>query len=184
MNDKTSIRNRQFFLAALVLIGMIVMGGLFQLYMDYIKKDVDSTVNQNSKIDQHFNAGIDYMLNKQFSQAAIEWQQILLITKKIPEVHVNLGFSLIEEKNYQQAADHFLTAMDLNAFQANAYYGLAVCYEKLGDLKAAMGSMRSYIHLSKEGDPFVRKARSALWEWENPLDQPIIKNQQSTESNQ
>ena len=53
--------------------------------------------------------------------------------------------------------------------QANAYWGLAVALEKLGDLHVALGAMRTYIHLSPADDPYVRRARSALWEWDDAI---------------
>jgi hypothetical protein len=56
--------------------------------------------------------------------------------------------------------------MALRPEQANAYYGLAVALEALGDRPGALGAMRSFVHLAKEGDPWVPKARAALWEWQ------------------
>jgi len=41
--------------------------------------------------------------------------------------------------------------------------------EGLKDYEAALGAMRAYIHLSIPSDPFLAKARSALWEWEARL---------------
>lgn len=110
------------------------------------------------------------MLDKQYPLAALTWQRLLVISEAMPEVHANLGFSLFEMQQYLQAQSHFALALELNAYQANAYYGLAMCLEELGDLEGALGSMRSFIHLANQDDPFLRKARSALWEWESTLD--------------
>ena len=46
--------------------------------------------------------------------------------------------------------------------QLNAYYGLAVALEALGDLAGAKGAMRTYVHLGKPDDPYVRKAEAAV----------------------
>jgi len=117
--------------------------------------------------DQYFNKALALMVNKQYQLAVVEWNQLLLLNPSLPEAHVNLGFSLFEIGMYQMAMDHFLQALDIKQYQVNAYYGLAICYEKLGDIQAASGAMRSFIHLADKADPYVRKARSALWEWEN-----------------
>lgn len=122
---------------------------------------------QQTIIDEHFNTALLHMQNKEYPQAVLVWNQLLLINDSIPEVHVNQGFSLFEMGHINPASKHFQRAMELNSFQVNAYYGLAICMEKTGDIEAAMGAMRSYIHLAKDGDPFIRKARSALWEWES-----------------
>jgi len=87
----------------------------------------------------------------------------------MPEAHVNMGFALIGKENYKAAADFFSSAIELRPYQANAYWGLAISLEQLGDLEGALGAMRTFIHLSPPNDPFVRKARSALWEWESTL---------------
>ena len=39
--------------------------------------------------------------------------------------------------------------------------------EALGDMPAALGAMRSFVHLAPPDDPFVTRARSALWEWQS-----------------
>lgn len=51
----------------------------------------------------------------------------------------------------------------------NAYFGLAIALEALDDLPGALGAMRTYVHRSPEGDPFVRKAHGAIWEWEEKV---------------
>ena len=82
-----------------------------------------------------------------------------------------MGYSLYEMGHFTAARDFFISAMEQEAFQANAYYGLAITSEKMGDLDGALGAMRSYIHLAgnSENQRFVRRARSALWEWESQL---------------
>jgi hypothetical protein len=46
---------------------------------------------------------------------------------------------------------------------------LAVALEGLKDIPGALGAMRSYVHLSKNDDPYLRKANAAIWEWEESL---------------
>jgi hypothetical protein len=41
-----------------------------------------------------------------------------------------------------------------------------VSLEGLCDIAGATGAMRTYIHLAPADDPFLVKARAALWEWE------------------
>lgn len=118
-------------------------------------------------IDEYFKSGLSHMQNKNYPQAVLAWNQLLLLNDSIPEVHVNQGFSLFEMGHIEPASRHFERALELNNYQVNAYYGLAICYEKMEDMEAAMGAMRSFIHLAEESDPFIRKARSALWEWES-----------------
>lgn len=97
------------------------------------------------------------------------WHPLLIEHPRLPEIKVNMGFSLYELGRYQVALDFFSEALEQNAYQANAYYGQAICHERLGDLESALGAMRSYIHLAgaEENPQFIRKARAALWEWQS-----------------
>ena len=125
-----------------------------------------------NELDQIFTTAVEHMQQGEYELAVNRWHQFMLIDPAIPEVKVNMGFSLFELGQFETARNFFISAMQQNDFQANAYYGLAITSEKMGDLEGAMGAMKSYIHLAQneEDQPFIRKARSALWEWESQLE--------------
>lgn len=148
---------------------------------EYSEIRTPQTNPQQSVIDEHFNMALSYMQEKKYPQAVYVWNQLLLINDRIPDVHVNQGFSLFEMGHIIPASEHFQRALELNSFQVNAYYGLAICLEKMEDMEAAMGAMRSFIHLADDNDPFIRKARSALWEWESRKDTAEINRPTSTQ---
>ena len=127
-----------------------------------------------SWVDDYFDRALTHMQNRQYPQAVLVWNELLLINDTIPEVHVNQGFSLFEMGHIEPASRHFQRALELNSYQVNAYYGLAICFEKMGEMEGAMGAMRSFIHLADDSDPFIRKARAALWEWESRTLKPEI----------
>jgi tetratricopeptide (TPR) repeat protein len=111
-----------------------------------------------------------YMLHaKRYDNAITALHRVIELSPQMPEAYVNMGYALLGLKRNKAAQDFFRTAIDLNPYQGNAYWGLAVTLENDGDLRAALGAMRIYIHLAKPGDPYVRRARSALWEWESRL---------------
>lgn len=127
--------------------------------------------NGGDNLEQLFAAAVGHMQQGQHRQALNLWHQALLLAPDTPEIKVNMGFTLFELGEYATARDFFINAMEQNAYQANAYYGLALTGEKMGDLEGALGAMRSYIHLAAadQDDKFIRRARSALWEWEARL---------------
>lgn len=56
------------------------------------------------------------------------------------------------------------------ASAASKSKGVALCAVELeaqGDIGGALGAMRTFVHLSPPDDPYVRKARAALWEWQS-----------------
>ena len=121
------------------------------------------------QVTERFDQAVAMLHAKRYEYAVKALDRVLELSPNMPEAHVNMGFALMGLENYKGAGDSFATAIRLKPFQANAYWGLAISLEQLGDVEAAMGAMRSYIHLAKADDPYVRKARSALWEWEESL---------------
>lgn len=167
-------RLRYVWVAAFLLLAIATIGGLLNRWMtspltaSLLPEPVQSS--QSGQLAQIFSEAVVHMQSGDYEQALNLWHAALLINPEIPEVKVNMGFSLFETGEYVPARDFFISAIDQSPFQANAYYGLAICNEQLGDLEAAIGAMKSYIHLAQaQDDSFIRKARSALWEWESQI---------------
>ncbi|MCF6236392.1 MAG: tetratricopeptide repeat protein [Gammaproteobacteria bacterium] len=131
-----------------------------------LKGNVDKPEDE---LQQQFQKAAKQLNARQYDDALKTLHRVLELAPDMPEAHSNMGYILLGMERYDIARDYFLSAIDLNGYQENAYWGLAVAYEKLDDLPAAMGAMRSYIHMAPKDDPFVRRARSALWEWETAL---------------
>lgn len=104
---------------------------------------------------------------RQWDHAVTALHRLLELAPNMPEAHANMGFAMAGLENWTVARDFFEGSLALDPRQANAYYGLAMAMDALGDRAAARGAMRTYIHLSPAGDRFVAKARAALWEWES-----------------
>ncbi len=120
-----------------------------------------------------FAAAVEQMQQGRYRHALDLWHRALLLAPELPEIKVNMGFSLYELGEYAIARDFFIEAMTQDAYQANAYYGLALTSEKMNDFEGAVGAMRSYIHLAggKEDKKYLRLARAAIWEWEARIDE-------------
>lgn len=120
----------------------------------------------NPEIAERFSQGVVMLHAKQYEHALTAFHRVLELDPAMPEAHVNAGFALLGMGEPAAARDFFASALELRARQLNAYYGLAVAYERLGDLPAARGAMRTYAHLAPQDDPFRRRAEAALWEWQ------------------
>lgn len=128
------------------------------------------------EVKERFTQGVMMLHAKRYEHAVTAFHRVLELAPEMPEAHVNMGFALIGLERYAAARDFFESATALRPGQANAYYGLAVALEGLRDLPGAMGAMRTFVHLSKPDDPFVRKAEAALWEWRTAAAQPATKS--------
>ena len=116
-------------------------------------------------------------LHERFQQAAVmlhagqpafaleALERVLDLAPQLPEGHANAGFALLALGRPQRAMDEFARAIDLRAGQANAYYGMAMAYEQLGDIASALGAMRTFVHLASEEDRHRQRALAAIWEW-------------------
>jgi tetratricopeptide (TPR) repeat protein len=118
-----------------------------------------------------FEQAVVMLHARQYEHAATALHRVIELDPELPEAHVNMGYALLGLERHKAAADFFAEATERRPGQANAYYGLAVALEAQGDLPAALGAMRTFVHLSPADDPFVRKARAALWEWQARRDE-------------
>ncbi len=114
---------------------------------------------------EHFYKGLELMRQGRPKDALAMFELAHRRNPNIPEVHVNIGYVLLETQQWQAAYNAFDEATILRPEQANAYYGMAEALEKLGSIQGAIGAMNTYIHLTKNDSPFKRKAEAAIWEW-------------------
>ena len=141
--------------------------------IEYIDAEADPAGHaaqyRQLELDERFQQAVAMLHAKQYDYAITALHRVIELNPDMPEAYVNMGFALIGLERYAAARDFFSAALEINTYQANAYWGLGVAAEQLGDLEAALGAMRTYLHLSPPNDPYVRKARSALWEWDSQL---------------
>lgn len=121
---------------------------------------------KREEFDLRFRQAVVMLHAKQYDHAATALHRLLEIAPEMPEVHVNMGYAMLGLERYAAARDFFNGAMALRPAQANAYYGLAIALDAMGDRPAALGAMRSFVHLTTPEDPWLPKARAALWEWQ------------------
>lgn len=118
---------------------------------------------------RHFYKGIELMRQGRLKDALEMFELAHQKNPAIPEVHVNIGYLLMETGQWQAAYNAFDEATILRPEQANAYYGMAEALEKLGSIQGAIGAMNTYIHLTKQDTHFTRKAQAAIWEWKQAV---------------
>lgn len=164
-----------------LLMGMLGVMAFFsqrpQFELEFANAEVDAKANPaahahdrlRKEVDERFQQAVAMLHAKQYDYAVKALHRVIELAPRMPEAYVNMGYALIGLQNYKAAHDFFNVAIELRPYQANAYWGLAVTLEQMGDLQGALGAMRTYIHLSPPNDPHVRQARSALWEWESSL---------------
>jgi len=191
MGIRMSFRKRIFLLLFLSML-IVLLGVGIQLLPDFDNQEIPSLTTstrvtkitnhdqtsvrvpdieqaESSQLQKRFNQAVTLLHAKKYELALPAFQEVLSFAPAMPEAHVNMGFTLVGLEQYFAAKDFFITAIELNPEQANAYYGLSLVYEDAKDYKGAMGAMRTYIHRTNHNDPYLKKARAALWEWEQKI---------------
>lgn len=124
------------------------------------------------EIDARFNQAVMMLHARRYDMALTALHRVLELSPRLPEAHLNMGYALYGLGNYKAALDFFNTAIELEPYTANPYYGLAEASAKMGDYGMAVGAMTSYLHLrkdAKQDDPFVTKGRQMLEAWRGQL---------------
>ncbi|WP_210398078.1 tetratricopeptide repeat protein [Motiliproteus sediminis] len=132
-----------------------------------VSAHVDAQLREQTRI--LFEHGLALLQQGRYPEAVRALEMVITVAPAMPEAFVNLGFALYELNEFDAARGAFLRAMDLNPAQGNAYYGAAISYEALGDLEAALGTMRTFLHVTEGYETFKARARAAIWEWEARL---------------
>jgi tetratricopeptide (TPR) repeat protein len=155
-------------LGVLLTAALVLFGGAWLARID--PTHAPQAPTRGDELRQRFDAAVLLLHSKQYEPAAAALQRVLELAPRLTEAHVNMGFALLGLQRPAAARAAFDAAIGLKADQANAYYGLAMAHEGLGDLELAIGAMRSYLHLARaEDEAHLRRARAALWEWETKL---------------
>ncbi len=126
----------------------------------------DAALPADSQITTQFNSAVNALRERRHWQAIEGFRAVLDEAPTMPEAYVNIGFAHLELKQFGLAKQAFNTALELRADQINAYWGLAVSHEGFCEIPAAIGAMRTFAHLAKQDNPYLKKANSALWEWD------------------
>jgi len=121
------------------------------------------------EIQRRFDQALALLHGKQFLYAIKALDNVLVLSPNMPEAYVNMGYAYLGLNDYVSAISAFNKATDIRPEQTNAYWGMALAMEGLKEYEGALGAMRAYIHLSTPDDPYLPKARAALWEWEAQL---------------
>lgn len=145
-----------------------------------IKPEV--TMSSQRDTDELFSGGVRLLQEHEYKKSINSFRNVLKDSPRMPEAYSNIGFAHFGLKHYALAAESFTTALDLNPSQVNAYWGLAISFEALCDIPAALGAMRTYVHLAQQDDPYIKKARAAIWEWEQVKAKAATSNGSSSQA--
>jgi len=144
------------------------------LGLEYLGRDtgqpvVVREVEELGLLHQRFQQAVALLRHGEYDFAVQGFHEVLKAAPDMPEAHVNMGYALLGLEEFAAARSFFDTAYNMRPAQANAYYGMAIAHEGLGEMVQAVAAMRAYAHIAARDDPYRRKAEAAIWEWEVEL---------------
>lgn len=173
MSQETAVRRRRrsHLLAAAAILAIILAVGFVLEFVPASGPKIGAVPQPAAPASvtpfgKAFARGVEAMRLGDAAAAALAFDEARSINPHIAEAHINLGFAYLAMKRAGEAATAFDRALTIDSGKVNAYYGLGSALDATGDRKGAIGAMRTFIHLAADTDPFKRKARAALWEWE------------------
>lgn len=127
---------------------------------------------KTSETNRILNEATEKIKTKRYDEAISDLHQAREKIQSSPQSYVVMASALAGKKDFDTARDFYKAAIDKDPYLADAYFGFATASEALGDLEAALGGMRNFLHVQPDADPQklrIVQARSAIWEWESQL---------------
>lgn len=146
-----------------MLLATVVLGAVLQKFPS------NDSRPQEPNFQQQFQHAVALLEQRQFESAVQEFDGLMKLAPALPEAHVNMGYALLGLEKFKAAQEYFGSATTIQPLQSNAYYGLAVASEGLGEIRKAVMAMRTFVHIADRNNPYRRKANAAIREWEAAL---------------
>ena len=106
----------------------VLKQGLPSPHMRGFKPSADAAVPKD-ELTVRFEQAVVMLHAKEYEHAMTALNRVIELAPRLTEAYVNMGFALLGLKRYRDAHDFFMTATNINSYQANAYWGLAVALE-------------------------------------------------------
>jgi len=171
----STVRRDRRWLGVALTLGAIALGGIAfnAIESPHSPAEVTPPLPHDAEVKRLFDAAVVMLHARQYEHAVTALHRVLAYAPKMPEAHANMGYALLGLQRPREARAFFEAASALAPMQANAYYGLALVHDAEGDRAAALGAMRTYVHLARSERPqHLARARAALWEWEAAASRP------------
>jgi len=107
--------------------------------------------------------------NNTLSWTVNAYQTAISLNPYNPRLRLALGGVYFANKDYQNAAQNFLVAVQLKNDYGNAHYNLAYAYKALGDNKSALIELKTVRNLLKTEDPEYTKIAGEIEELSNNI---------------
>ncbi len=147
---------------------MSVYPQLIDIYQRFgMKQEVEKTLKMYEKArvqgegGEYFKKGIKTYLNNRPDVAAEWFEKSIRANPSNPAPYSNLGYIYFDMGVIDRAYEYQKRALDIDPDFANAHYGLALIYKKLGDTEKAVREYKEYLRIEPAGY-YSRRAKKAI----------------------
>jgi Tfp pilus assembly protein PilF len=125
---------------------------------EFVNASVDSIAKIREQfLDDHsyLRAGIEFMRQGEFKEAEKEYRKALELNPDNPEVHVNLGFVLVQLGKIDKGIYHYKEALRIDPECPEAHNNYGIILNRIGKVDEAAAHYRKAIELDPEVfDPY------------------------------
>ena len=152
-------------------LGLIVIAlgvGTFRRNAIWLSNEVlwhDVVVKSPRNGRAHYNLGIAYDKQRRFSEAAIEYQEVINLDVKLKDsdAHSKLAMSYTNMQRYEDAIREYKVALRIKPDAADVCCNLGIDYAQLGNFDLAIESLAHSVRLSPANEMYRNNLAFALW---------------------
>ncbi len=104
----------------------------------------------DAHIDANMRLGLIYLKKQLSKKAEAIFRKVLSLMPYDPLTLSNLAYSLYLQRNYPEAKDAYLQAIELDPHRAQRYINLAQVYRELGDYESAVQTIHKAFSLEPQ----------------------------------
>lgn len=141
------------------------------------KENIAPTLQEHRKalIDTLFSQCYPLIKEKKFNELSKWHRKIIIINPSDPELYFRIAEDFRRQGVYDPAIEYYNEALKLNDKYAQAYYGRALCYFKLGELNNALPDAEKANFYCHDDKQFIQQVRD--------LYADLLNNKMLTEDN-
>ena len=115
-------------------------------------------------VDAHYNAALAYQRMGHHHAALVHYEAAIELHPEHSKAWCNRGNVLLQQGDFERAAESHTKAIELNPSDYRAYWGRAIANNQLSRHDLVNADLRAYLEIAPTSDPNVESARRLLGE--------------------
>jgi tetratricopeptide (TPR) repeat protein len=106
---------------------------------------------KSNAADAHYNRGLCYYNKKSYDLALADYERVIALRPDFKWAYYSKGYTLFMKAQYDQALSAFQHVVTIDPNFDYAYFGLGLVYQRKGDQKHCISSLKTSCNLGNTG---------------------------------